>query len=48
MSKIAEVAGNAEDVKYYKASVFALSTFVVSLPYIDSPSIAEHFRRLHF
>lgn len=36
MSKIAEVAGNAEDVKYYKASVLALPTFAVFLPFIDS------------
>lgn len=36
MSKIAEVAGNAEDVKYYKASALALPTFAVFPPFIDS------------
>lgn len=36
MSKIAEVAGNAEDVKYYKASVLALPTFAAFPPFIYS------------
>lgn len=35
MSKIAEVAGNAEDVKYYKASILALIDFAGFPPVIN-------------
>lgn len=36
MSKIAEVAGNAEDVKYYKASILAL------IPFAGFPPVINH------